>query len=1555
MTCDSEIYARLHKVENDGSLNPNPIASSLVVNNAFSFKNEKLPLDINSQNVVYQIAISGCDETLYRPVTGVNNKQDVSYASTMVGMSSQSTLNKPLSQADKGQIEGFIKQLHGSTMVQVYTNLNSSPNLSAQFQDIFQDTPVKLVESHPTVTLMTFATMINEGLSSTFKISAIHFDPTYDIAQEWIVDGVSVSISNQWVFSPGADKAGTYVVTSIVGRNDGTGKVDRSKSFFTHSQPVVVLNTLPAVAPDFTLVANVSKTGVFSALVQTGTALENCGSFASFLFTDSSTKPLPSNAGFNRTCSVFLEQTESVTLSGADGMRTLYLWSKDSNGLVSDFPKSATVYLDSTPPIASINSPAGVLRGGNVLNVTFSAADALVGLHEMKLQYAADGATFSDVATLALTDTSYSWTVPTSNTATAKLRLKATDKALNVINADSNAFTIDSTAPAAPTIILASSNPTNSINATVTVSSCADRAMIYTSSSSTAPAPDALGWQSCTTSAGAITATLVVGDGSKTIYAWARDVAGNVSTSTNVTTTLDQTIPGAPTIVFSSNSTVNEKKKLATTSLTNSSCTDRAKILISTSTSTPLVTDAGWQNCVTGAGGVSFTLSPALEGTYPLKAWAKDNAGNISPPTNLSFLYDISAPVMSSMNINGGITTTGNNNLLVTLQATSSRTDITAFCLKYNEPTAPLGVDNCWTTLASIGYPITNNLSLTDFPFQIGTILGAYDIRVWVKDELDNISAVTDTLNSDFYTMNYQPDPPPTVSNAIASSTDTPSNPLVSADTTITIGSDVFIRWKITDNNPIPAGNVSLYYTTNETTYTLIASGLNNSGNGGCTVDASSSGCFKWPAASPLSSYYKIKVSVTDSGISSVFSMTNPLNTSNTNFLSGNTSLGLGGSANSAILLGEGESSFNDSHDNGAIAVTKTGHIFYKYKNVGLVYVSPEDGLLKTLIPTTGTTTGNGGNASAATLRALTRVTLDYEGNVLLWDFNQIRKITLSVNPWKIDIIAGGGVDNSDGATALSASIGTVNNQSLFTTFPNGRIYYQKGKEIWYFDPTDGKVKKHLSLGGLGTSDMAGVYANYDNDTCPMSFMALTFDKLTSSITKIIRKAAQNTSPSCGNLAAGAVTAGTNTNFDLSSGLAQTPHPPIMDWSTTPFTGLDGKMYILSQGRGFLKQYNPANNTYQPVLGNGGIGRCIDGTPALSCPAIIMSAFVNEYGKIYFVDMGVIRTIDQSGNVQTMAGQPRNYGIGSNPISARYSRIPFIDVAGNDVYVNNKLENQIVKFSLTGGLLNHVAGKGISSSPGNGADAKLAGLSNCGWSTPCGFKVDATANRLYHHTGSGQISYINLATGKWVIEPGIFQDSTARISYLGQNSDGVIAWTSSHGGVTTNTNLRVLNPTTFANTLIYGTNTQLASPMTSLCVGTTGTSCTLAGSLEDSVQTQYKYDTTLARWLLVYKGQNQVNSIPSLGGTVNAFETTLQPIEAFDFRRDGTDQYLYYCATNGNLYKRNVVTDVETNLALPSTSIKCAGAAVHYHSGRNSLIFIYTQNGLYGVAEFKNP
>jgi hypothetical protein len=132
--------------------------------------------------------------------------------------------------------------------------------------------------------------------------------------------------------------------------------------------------------------------------------------------------------------------------------------------------------------------------------------------------------------------------------------------------------------------------------------------------------------------------------------------------------------------------------------------------------------------------------------------------------------------------------------------------------------------------------------------------------------------------------------------------------------------------------------------------------------------------------------------------------------------------------------------------------------------------------------------------------------------------------------------------------------------------------------------------------------------------------------------------------------------------------------------------------------------------------------------------------------------------------------------------------------------------------------------------------------------------------------------------------------------------------------------------------------------------------CTLDGTLSNyAIQTQARYDATVPSWVIGYYGRSYLNRLGIGGGSTARLEPTSNAIAAFDIRYIAADMYIYYCSTSGRLYKRNATTNVETELLLPSSTITCSGQSLFYNSSRDSVIFIYKQNDMYGIAEYQNP
>ena len=153
--------------------------------------------------------------------------------------------------------------------------------------------------------------------------------------------------------------------------------------------------------------------------------------------------------------------------------------------------------------------------------------------------------------------------------------------------------------------------------------------------SATAPLATVSGW-----SATAPTSYTVATAGSKTLYAWAKDAAGNVSASRNARVMADSTPPTVSSFSIPATMTVSSGRTnspagttayaVAIGSFTATDNLSIAAYMITESAVAPSATASGW----TAMAPYSYNLSTA--GTHTIYAWAKDAVGNVSKPKSAS-------------------------------------------------------------------------------------------------------------------------------------------------------------------------------------------------------------------------------------------------------------------------------------------------------------------------------------------------------------------------------------------------------------------------------------------------------------------------------------------------------------------------------------------------------------------------------------------------------------------------------------------------------------------------------------------------------------------------------------------------------------------------------------------------------------------------------------------------------------------------------------------------------------------------------------------------------
>jgi subtilase family serine protease len=303
-----------------------------------------------------------------------------------------------------------------------------------------------------------------------------------------------------------------YTFTVTATNAAGTGPASAA------SDTVNVGVTQPTVG-SFTVITPINKTTV---PITAFTASDLGGStITGYRITKTSTAPLATAAGWSTT-----PQT-SYTVP-ASGTYTLYAWARDGTGNVSAAIAPQTVVVDRTKPVVTVFKTASSVTSTTVPVIDFKATDS----GGSGLAASAYMITESAIAPLATT-AGWSATPQTSYTflgawtsGTKRLYAWAMDNAGNVSRAKTSTVLLDTTAPTVSRFTVAASSSTLTVRITFTATDHAGGSGIagYLITESSTPPDDSAAW-----SAIKPTSYTATSGGVKTLYAWAKDKAGNVS------------------------------------------------------------------------------------------------------------------------------------------------------------------------------------------------------------------------------------------------------------------------------------------------------------------------------------------------------------------------------------------------------------------------------------------------------------------------------------------------------------------------------------------------------------------------------------------------------------------------------------------------------------------------------------------------------------------------------------------------------------------------------------------------------------------------------------------------------------------------------------------------------------------------------------------------------------------------------------------------------------------------------------------------------------------
>ncbi|MEO7157964.1 MAG: PKD domain-containing protein [Vicinamibacterales bacterium] len=259
----------------------------------------------------------------------------------------------------------------------------------------------------------------------------------------------------------------------------------------------------------------------------------------------------------------------------------------------------------------------------------------------------------------------------------------------------------------------------------------------YISTSTTVPAANAAGWTAVASTlsySGSVGYNLASGDGAKTLYAWYKDTAGNVSNTATASILLDQTAP--------TNGTITTIAASGQVSLSWSGFADDGSGVAASSYKLVFSTGKTPSSCNSGtllaSDGTSYTHTGLNNGTtYFYRVCVADNAGNLAAGATASDtpggVTDTSAPV-GTVVINAGAAYTGSTTVTLNLSA-SDAVGVSAYWLSLTT-TTPSSTAPGWIAVT----PATNFSA--NVPYSLTTTDGSKTVYVWYKDAAGNVSAM---------------------------------------------------------------------------------------------------------------------------------------------------------------------------------------------------------------------------------------------------------------------------------------------------------------------------------------------------------------------------------------------------------------------------------------------------------------------------------------------------------------------------------------------------------------------------------------------------------------------------------------------------------------------------------------------------------------------------------------------------------------------------------------------------------------------------------------------
>lgn len=605
---------------------------------------------LGSSKLEFVIRTRGCEENLIRPLTSFEG-QDFEYGLLMVNRAfelplvQRPRLNAMTVDQAISLMSGFEK-LSSTTGKAIYDEISADANFATEVASTLGIVFENLPKLGPRIEVISATTPVAELVNMRIQTQAVHwyYDDSYFV-KEWTVRGVPHAETESTIVVPTTrNSQGSYAYVLRLGHPQAGGGIDTSLNTDTRNFTIVVSNTYPVNIPTALITFPTSYTNDPNYTFDVATTNINCQTFTKIVYSENPTFS-PSYPSFD--CSPGNEHI-TMSLSNPDGQKTIRFWGIDSAGNWNATAATRFVTLKRSSPPVTFDTYPTLMKGGDVLTLTARSTDQFT---KIWWEISQDGVLWTPHAENlnlgGVTTHTINFTVPAVS-GTLYFRATVEDHATNQGFAITMPISVDAIAPDALTLTLTSNTPTNNPTVNISVADCsgdADRMLFQETTD--IPAISDPRWESCSATKAY---TILGADQAFSIYAFAKDAAGNISSISNAAAgLLDRSAPVISNFQINGGATTTENQVVTLTfNLQDDSGLQEVLVVEeSSSCADQRATAASLPGAQIGANSTSFNLTLTL-GIKTICLWAIDVLGQESSETAT---IELVAPIIEELSL----------------------------------------------------------------------------------------------------------------------------------------------------------------------------------------------------------------------------------------------------------------------------------------------------------------------------------------------------------------------------------------------------------------------------------------------------------------------------------------------------------------------------------------------------------------------------------------------------------------------------------------------------------------------------------------------------------------------------------------------------------------------------------------------------------------------------------------------------------------------------------------------------------------------------------------